>query len=526
MFQEHIEGTYEQGKAVNTATYFEIDEVIDPADSRRWITMALESAPEARPADEHRSSTRGDPMSEPTEATSTRRHTFVLQVKRLVVAIHDGDEEMVEGAVIALSQSRRIFAPLAFVVGAFVMLFDGMKLLISNWRLTLIQVLPAMWIWLAMLNLKAHVLRGKDFRGWYGPSVLVLAIGILLLTAASFYLNAVFAFAIATPGPPDIRPAFGRARKHFWVIIGWGSLVGLVLALSTLIVPRIGLRWFALSMGIAVGAMMYCYVAIPAGLLGIRTGAGKEYSRRDKLAAAAMGGALGAIVCTPPYVIGRVGIIMLGSKALFVPGIFVLALGLTLQAGATGSVKAIKMTPSWRPDARSSPTPLDHDEPGDHDEPSEHDEPGEPRHRPTRTMQRPRRCPIGVVVVIRRFIDLIRFPPPYEGPILSGRIDGVAYLAGWIATFAHLALGLGVLTLGFGDPWPLVSSVTSAIGTVFFITIVIVIHRRLGEYRAVPRDVVWQWWLGPWDPVGRLVWLPVRLAEAGRAVVHGTPAPA
>jgi len=29
---------------------------------------------------------------------------------------------------------------------------------------------------------------------------------------------------------------------------------------------------------------------------------------------------------------------------------------------------------------------------------------------------------------------------------------------------------------------------------------------------------VWQWWLGPWDPVGRLVWLPVRLGEAWRTL--------
>jgi acetyl-CoA carboxylase carboxyltransferase component len=45
MFQERVDRLYEQGKAVNTATYFEIDDVIDPADSRRWITTALESAP-------------------------------------------------------------------------------------------------------------------------------------------------------------------------------------------------------------------------------------------------------------------------------------------------------------------------------------------------------------------------------------------------------------------------------------------------------------------------------------------------
>jgi hypothetical protein len=35
---------------------------------------------------------------------------------------------------------------------------------------------------------------------------------------------------------------------------------------------------------------------------------------------------------------------MLGSKALLVPGIILVAVGFTLQAGATGAVKAIKMS--------------------------------------------------------------------------------------------------------------------------------------------------------------------------------------
>ncbi len=44
-FEEMVARMYEHGKALNTATYFEIDDVIDPADSRRWITSALDAAP-------------------------------------------------------------------------------------------------------------------------------------------------------------------------------------------------------------------------------------------------------------------------------------------------------------------------------------------------------------------------------------------------------------------------------------------------------------------------------------------------
>jgi acetyl-CoA carboxylase carboxyltransferase component len=47
-FQERVEQMYQHGKALNTASHFEIDDVIDPADTRRWLTGVLESSP--RPA--------------------------------------------------------------------------------------------------------------------------------------------------------------------------------------------------------------------------------------------------------------------------------------------------------------------------------------------------------------------------------------------------------------------------------------------------------------------------------------------
>jgi acetyl-CoA carboxylase carboxyltransferase component len=48
-FHEMVDRMYEHGKALNTATYFEIDDVIDPADSRRWITITLAAAPPPPP---------------------------------------------------------------------------------------------------------------------------------------------------------------------------------------------------------------------------------------------------------------------------------------------------------------------------------------------------------------------------------------------------------------------------------------------------------------------------------------------
>jgi hypothetical protein len=50
------------------------------------------------------------------------------------------------------------------------------------------------------------------------------------------------------------------------------------------------------------------------------------------------------VICTLPYLLGRVGLLMLGSKVLFPLGVIFFAVGLTLQAGATGAVKAVRMS--------------------------------------------------------------------------------------------------------------------------------------------------------------------------------------
>ncbi|WP_420453405.1 carboxyl transferase domain-containing protein [Ilumatobacter sp.] len=55
LFQEMVDRMYERGKALNIASHFEIDDVIDPADTRRWMATLLGAAP-----DTHRSARGGD----------------------------------------------------------------------------------------------------------------------------------------------------------------------------------------------------------------------------------------------------------------------------------------------------------------------------------------------------------------------------------------------------------------------------------------------------------------------------------
>jgi acetyl/propionyl-CoA carboxylase alpha subunit/acetyl-CoA carboxylase carboxyltransferase component len=50
-YDELVEAAYARGRAINYGTSFGVDDVIDPADSRRWISNAFASVPAAAPRD-------------------------------------------------------------------------------------------------------------------------------------------------------------------------------------------------------------------------------------------------------------------------------------------------------------------------------------------------------------------------------------------------------------------------------------------------------------------------------------------
>jgi acetyl-CoA carboxylase carboxyltransferase component len=45
LYEKLVASTYAAGKALKYAEMFEVDDVIDPADTRFWITRSLESCP-------------------------------------------------------------------------------------------------------------------------------------------------------------------------------------------------------------------------------------------------------------------------------------------------------------------------------------------------------------------------------------------------------------------------------------------------------------------------------------------------
>lgn len=277
----------------------------------------------------------GQPVGRP-------RATSLDRLRRMVRAIAEADASMIEAAARELGESKPILAPLAWAAGTIVLLLRGVKLLLLNWRLSLIQLVPAVWIWLTMWDLKRHALRGVPFRHLtIGGIALAFALTIALSIAA-FWCNTVFAFAIDSPAEPRIRPAIRQARPYYRRILGAGLIVGACLGWAALVVPRLRGVWlFVLALGAVYAIMLISFVAVPAHIIGARK---QRLPPKQAIGRMAAGGALSAVAMSPGFVLDRIGLILLGVPGLHILGFILLSIGTALYAAGMSSVKAVKMT--------------------------------------------------------------------------------------------------------------------------------------------------------------------------------------
>ena len=259
---------------------------------------------------------------------------------RLVGAVRDADPAEVEIALRNLTGSRRWLKPLGYVIGGFVLLLDGLKILVTNWRLSLIEVIPAVWIWLTLWDLKAHFLRGREFYIVRGPLAFVVAAVVIAVSITAYACNAIFAFAVAGEQPPRIRTAYDKMRENQRVILGWGICIGLAHAVSTVFMARLGLRAFTLSLGAVFVVMSVTFVSVPAQLIGA---AKQKVPVRDKISNGAASGAMSAVLTSPGFLLNRLGLLLFGIRYLQIPAIIVFSIGVALQAAATSSAKAVKL---------------------------------------------------------------------------------------------------------------------------------------------------------------------------------------
>jgi hypothetical protein len=278
------------------------------------------------------------PADDAAEPGATRWRRFVAVVRSVV----DLDPATLESATRELGTSRWWLAPVAWAAGTLVLLLRGVKLLVLNWRLSLVQLLPAVWIWLATWDLKSHLLHGREFHSLAWPLLVVLGVGVVVLTVAAYACNTIFALAIDGPPPPLVGPAARRAWAYRRTVLAWGLPVGMLLVVAAGVIPLTGRLWlFSLVLSATIALMLVTFVAMPARILGV---AKLKATPTERIGGALAGGAVSAVAMGPGFVLDRLGLILLSVSGAQVLGFALLSLGATLYAAGMTSVKAVKLS--------------------------------------------------------------------------------------------------------------------------------------------------------------------------------------
>jgi hypothetical protein len=278
--------------------------------------------------------TRTAGTGKPTSRTLRRLWTTVR-------AVADADPARIESAVQGLGASRWYLTPVAWAAGALILVVRGLKLLILNWRLTLVELVPALWVWLVTYDLKPHGLRAEPLRHLSIDNVAIgLAVSVVASIAA-FWFNIVFGLAI-TQSQPRISSAMRETRPHLGAVIAAGTAMGVVIAAGLGFISRIDHVWLYVVLAIGLySLMLVSLVVVPARMLGAPR---RRRSPTEAMGAWMTGGALSAVAMSPGFIVDRIGVVLLGIPGFHLVGLLVLSAGVALYAAGMSSVKAVKLS--------------------------------------------------------------------------------------------------------------------------------------------------------------------------------------
>src|SRR3954463_5951421 len=110
---------------------------------------------------------------QPVDGLGPRLRGAASRLLELVRAIADTDPEQIEATARRLGASRRYLTPVAWVAGMLVLVVRGIKLLFTNWRLLLIELVPATWVWVTLWDLRREGLRAPPLRNVTVSDVLI-----------------------------------------------------------------------------------------------------------------------------------------------------------------------------------------------------------------------------------------------------------------------------------------------------------------------------------------------------------------
>jgi hypothetical protein len=258
-----------------------------------------------------------------------------------VAAVRSTEPARVESALEALARKGRWLKPLAYAAGTVAVVFDGVLLLIRHWQLTLLQLVPAVWVWVMSWNLRNRMLANAEMSTTVSIAV---AVGVIVAAQLAYWCNATFGYTMVQGETPDIKAAFAEARPHWRLVGGLALLTGGIQASIAVAIPHLQVRWLWIALLVMFMVQIYLFIAIPSWLLGVR----KTGSRRERTIQSLTTGVLSGVAATPGFLLNRIGLLLLGTS-LFWVGVAVVSIGAVLHVTASSSVRVVKLSLRLRP---------------------------------------------------------------------------------------------------------------------------------------------------------------------------------
>jgi hypothetical protein len=273
-------------------------------------------------------------------AGRSNREVLLAQLQVLRDAAEVADPAEVARRLQTAGDRSRLLLPLAFAGHALEAIVRGVLLLARNWRLVLLELVPAVWIGAITWSWRAHVTGDVELvalHGWVAVGVALFVIGVNLV---AYWCNAVFAFTLTQGDRIDLRAAFRDARRRARIVNVWAISIGVLHAGVSVFAVRGSLGGYAVAQGAIAVLQMYALVALPAALAGLPRR--RKLPMRDRLSSMAITGTLAGVAAVPGFGLNRIGVVLFGL-GLPLLGIPVLAVAIVLQIAATSSATAVKL---------------------------------------------------------------------------------------------------------------------------------------------------------------------------------------
>lgn len=265
----------------------------------------------------------------------------LTQLRRLLDTGRDADPQAVADGVRRVIGRRRWLLPLVVVGQTLDALVAGVLLLLRNWKLLLVELVPAIWLGALTWDWRARVTGRLPLAEVHGAAAVGVAVLVMAATYAAYWCNALFAFTATRPPPVDLRAAARSARAARRTIATWALLAGAAHALVAVFVTRTNLPLYSIALGAVVLVQMYGLVALPVALVA-PTAARHRRTLRERAAAMVLTGAVSGVASAPGFLLNRLGLVFF---AVGVPwlGMIVLVPAVLIQAAGAASARAVQL---------------------------------------------------------------------------------------------------------------------------------------------------------------------------------------